>query len=162
MANEHLIESYAHGGEKVSQSIRSLTADDLLSVPPADANVGRWSIQQLVLHLSDCELVFCDRMKRVIAEDNPTLLAFDEMRWTAALHYHDQSVQDAVQLIDLARRQMAIVLRNLPQEAFARSGTHSQTGRRTLQDLVQSAVDHLEHHLKFVHGKRAYMGKEMW
>jgi uncharacterized damage-inducible protein DinB len=160
--NRHLIDQYADGAEKLAQAIRSLTEADLKAVPEASANVGRWSIQQVVLHVADCDAVFADRMKRVISEDNPSLLGFDENRWEAALHYEDQSAADATKLFELTRKQMTKVLRKLPDSAFARSGTHSEAGKQTLTDLVQKAVTHFEHHLKFIHQKRARMGKEMW
>jgi hypothetical protein len=80
----------------------------------------------------------------------------------AALHYDAQSIEDAVALVDLNRRQLARVLRKLPTAAFARVGTHSEAGRKTLLDLVIGADKHLEHHLKFIAGKRERMGKLMW
>jgi hypothetical protein len=159
-----LIDHFESGAEKLSLAIRGLSRDDLLTKPSADApkQVGKWSIQQVVLHLMDSDLVMSDRMKRVIAEDNPQLLAYDENKWTSALHYDDQSVELATQLVELNRKQMAAVLRKLPATAFSRFGTHSESGKKTLLDLVQMEVNHLEHHLKFIHAKRAAMGKEMW
>jgi uncharacterized damage-inducible protein DinB len=160
--NRDLIEQYANGAEKLAQSIRGLTAEDIAAVPDADANVGKWTIQQVVIHVADCDMVFADRMKRVISEENPSLLAFDENKWAAALHYEDQSATDAAKLFELTRKQLATILRRLPESAFARSGMHNQAGKKTLADLVQGSVNHLEHHLKFIHLKRAKMGKEMW
>ena len=160
--NTQLIEQYVNGAETLAQSIRGLTESDLAAVPEAGANVGRWTIQQVVLHLADCDAVFADRMKRVIAEENPSLLEFNENKWTAALHYEAQSTTDAAKLFELTRKQVVIVLRKRPESAFARSGTHSRAGTKTLSDLIQTSVNHLEHHLKFIHQKRAKMGKEMW
>ena len=157
-----LIEQYARGGEKLALAIRGLTREDLLASPPDDPAVGKWTIQQVVVHLADCEGVHADRIKRVIAEDNPKLLAFDENKWAVNLHYETQSADDAVKLVELTRKQLANVLRQLPASAFARSGTHSEAGRKTLEDLVRGTVDHLEHHVKFIHRKREKMGKEMW
>jgi hypothetical protein len=157
-----VIDRYAAGGEKIALAIRGLTAEDMASIPAPDSNVGKWSIQQVVLHLADAEQVHADRMKRIISEENPTLLAFDENKWAAALHYDRQSAQDAVHLIELTRKAMATTLRHLPDAAFNRAGTHSETGRKTLADILTSAVNHLEHHLGFIHKKRAAMGKEMW
>ena len=56
------------------------------------------------------------------------------------------------------------VLRRLPGEsvpdsAFARVGTHNEKGRITLQDLLETYVEHLEHHLKFLRHKRQLLGK---
>ena len=60
--DRELIEHYAGGGEKLALAIRGLTREDLLCVPPADANVGRWSIQQVVIHCMDSDLVSADRL----------------------------------------------------------------------------------------------------
>ena len=55
--------------------------------------------------------------------------------------------------------------------AFARGVEHPRAQRNltehssrriTLGELVTKAVNHFEHHLKFMHTKRAAMGKEMW
>lgn len=156
-----VIENYGNGAEKLSLAIRGLTREDLLAVP-SDPEVGKWSIQQVVNHLVDCEGVFADRMKRVIAEENPNLLAFDEPRWTASLAYEQRSAVDEVAVFELLRKQMATILTSLPDSAFDRAGTHDQRGRMTLAEIVKFASDHLEHHLKFIHAKRAKMGKEMW
>ena len=156
------IEQFEHGGEKLKLAIRGLTREDLIALPAPEGEVGKWSIQQVVLHLADCEAVFADRIKRVIAEENPTLLAFDENKWASALHYNDQSADLGAQQVDLMRRQLGAVLKHLGDDAFNRSGTHSEAGKITLADIVNKANKHFEHHLSFIHKKRAKMGKEMW
>ena len=152
------IEHYAAGGQRLSLAIRGLEAADLaLTSEP-----GTWSIQQLVVHVADAELALADRMKRVIATDNPPLLAWDENAFMAALRYDQQSVDDAVALVDLTRRQVGRILRALSAAAFDRAGVHSEAGHLTLADLVVRADKHLDHHLAFVAGKRERMGKLMW
>jgi hypothetical protein len=160
--NQELIEHYAAGGEKLSLAIRGLTPEDLRVVPAADANVGRWSIQQVVIHCVDSDLVSTDRLKRMIAEDNPALIGYDENKFAQNLFYHEQSAEQAVQLIDLSRKVFAEVLRRLPKQAFDRKGTHNERGVITVGGYLKSTVDHLDHHLNFIHKKRAHMGKEMW
>lgn len=156
------IEQYENGGEKLKLAIRGLTREDLVALPAPEGEVGKWSIQQVVLHLSDCESVFADRIKRVIAEENPTLLAFDENKWMADLLYNDRPAEEAAELLHLTRRQLAVVLKALPADAFNRSGMHTVAGKVTLTDIVNKCNNHLEHHLAFIHKKRAKMGKEMW
>jgi uncharacterized damage-inducible protein DinB len=158
-----LIERYAHGGEKLSMAIRGLTRDDMLQLPQGDnPKLGRWSIQQVVIHIMDSDLIATDRMKRVIAEDNPTLIGYDENKFATNLFMEDQSAEDAVQIVNLNRQNFARVLRKLPDSAFARAGTHNERGKQTLLDLLKMYTNHLEHHLSFIHAKRAAMGKEMW
>jgi hypothetical protein len=160
--NQATIDDYEAGGTKLEQAIRGLTREDLLAPPPPEAEAGKWTIQQVVVHLLDCEQVYVHRMKFVIAQDNPTLYGFDQDKWAAALYYNDHPADEAVKLVDLTRKQMSRVLRRLPESAFARAGAHTEYGKRTLAQLVEGAVKHLEHHLAFIHKKRAAMGKEMW
>ena len=157
-----LIEHYAAGGEKLSLAIRGLTREDLLCAPDPAANVGRWSIQQVVVHCMDSELVSIDRLKRMIAEENPTLIGYDENRFVQHLFYDEQSAEEAVQIVALARANFARVLRKLPSAAFERAGNHNERGRITVGSYLKAVVDHLEHHVSFIHRKRAHWGKEMW
>ena len=152
------LEIYEDGGRKLIKGIEHLDRNDLTAFPVPNT----WSIQQLVVHLADCDLVFSDRMKRVIAEDRPQLLAFDENRWAKHLHYELQSPQDAVELFALNRRVTAAVLKVLPDEAFKRAGIHSEKGEVTLEQIVRTAVNHLDHHLKFLYDKREKLGKILW
>lgn len=153
-----LIEQYEKGGDDLRMAVRGLQREDLLAYPVP----GTWSIQQIVIHLLDSELILADRMKRVIAEDNPPLTAFSETRFAQHLYYDDQSIEDAVTLIELNRRNLARVLKKLPDEAFARVGEHSERGPLKLSALLESAVNHLKHHLKFIVDKREKLGKLMW
>ena len=157
-----LIEHYAAGGEKLAMAIRGLTREDLLAVPAPDANVGKWSIQQVVIHCMDSDLIATDRIKRMIAEDNPQLIGYDENKFVQNLFYAEQDAELAAQLVDLNRRQFANVLRKLPESVWARKGTHNERGPVTAGKYLQSTVDHLDHHLNFIHKKRAHWGKEMW
>jgi uncharacterized damage-inducible protein DinB len=155
---QELIEQFEKGGEKLRLAIRGLTAEDMKK--PCEP--GTWSIHQIVIHMCDSDLVGTERIKRVIAMDNPTLLAYDETAFNNALYPHEQSVEDALTIFELNRRQTARILRKLPDGVFDRKGQHNEDGEKTLRGLVQTYVDHLEHHLKFIHGKRKTMGKEMW
>ena len=153
-----LIDQYLKGSDDLRMAVRGLEREDLLAHPVP----GTWSIQEIVIHLADSDLVISERMKRVIAEDNPPLIGFDESKFVRNLHYAEQSVEDAVNLLELNRRQMARVLAKLSDSAFDRKGTHNERGVMTLETLLRGAVTHLAHHLKFVVDKREKLGKMMW
>jgi uncharacterized damage-inducible protein DinB len=148
--NRALIEAYAAGGEKVRRAVAGLTPEQLHARP----GPGDWSVHEVVIHLADSDLVCIDRMKRVVCEDNPPLLNYDETAYMKKLFPAEQSLEDAVTQIDVGRRQWSRVLRKLPDEAFARKGTHNVRGEVTLGQMVEDYIRHVDDHLKFVHAKR--------
>ena len=160
--SDSIIDHYEAAAEKVSLAIRNLTPDDMHCAPDPAANVGKWTIHQVVIHIADAEAAFADRIRRIIAEDNPTLYAWDENLFAANLFYEKQSAEDAADLIRLTRQQTARILRAAGESALARKGNHSERGPVTAGSTVELSTSHLNHHVKFIHDKRANMGKEMW
>jgi hypothetical protein len=152
-----LIDEFEAGGEKVKRVVAGLSRAELLAFPIP----GTWSIQQIVVHLQDADAVAVDRMRRIIAEENPLLIGFNENLFVKNLFYEEQSAEMAAELLDMTRRQFTRVLRKLPESAWSRTGVHNERGKLTLGDLLQIYVKHLDHHLKFAMEKRAKLGKSL-
>lgn len=156
-----VIDEYEAGGSKLQRSIAELSKQDLLWIPPFDAGIGAWSIQQIIIHLLDSDLIWSSRMKLIIAEDNPKILGYDESKFAARLFYQDQDAESAIALFTLNRRQFAKVLRKLPDSSFSRTGNHNERGPITLGDSLEMMVRHVDHHLGFVAKKREKLGKPL-
>jgi hypothetical protein len=150
-----LIDQFEAGGPKVKAAIAGLSRDDLLAFPVP----GMWSIQQVVIHLQDSDAVAIDRMRRIIAEETPLLIGFDENKFVKNLFYDEQSAADAAESLDISRRQFTRVLRKLPETAFARAGVHNERGKVTLGEMLEIYTKHLDRHLGFVTEKRKKLGK---
>jgi hypothetical protein len=152
------IEQFEQGGEKVLKAIAGLTRQELTAFPVP----GKWSIQQVIVHLQDAESVAIHRMKQIIAEEKPPLLvAWSENEFVKDLAYDEQSAEDAARLVDIGRRQFARVLRKLPAEAWDRFGIHTERGKVTVREQLEMYNRHLDHHLKFVYEKREKLGKKI-
>lgn len=149
-----LIDRYAMGGAILNYAVDGLTPEQLR----ARTGPGAWSIAELVNHLLDADLVYSERMKRVVAEPNPTLLAFDQDLWAQKLNYQEADVPTAVSLFNANRQWTAGLLRRLSDDDFARAGQHSEAGRVTLAGLLATITGHLDHHLRFLYTKRANLG----
>lgn len=158
---KELVDQYEKGIESLRDATRGLGAQDMRAVPQPDWNAGQWTISQIVVHLQDAETAFADRIRRIVAQDNPALLVWDENKFIERLHYDDQSAEDAIELIALIRRQLTRVLRKMSADDFKRVGQHSEAGQQAVTDVLGKAVWHLEHHLKFVRKKRALLGKPL-
>ena len=85
-------------------------------------------------------------------------LAADENLFLQELRYHDRDADEELGLIELTRKQMAHILRTLKPEQFQKAGVHSMKGLLTLEKVVQGAINHVQHHLPFIHEKRKALG----
>ena len=153
--DRQLIEQYVACTQKLRKAVAGLSPEELIARP----GPGNWSILENIVHLADSDAIAIDRMKRMLTEINPPLLYADETAYVDRLFTHDQSLEDALTLIDVGRRQFARVLRKLPEAAFERAGTHNKRGRVTVGGMVKDYVEHVDHHLKFINEKRAKLGK---
>lgn len=154
MSRDDVIQRYANGGPLLVYATFELAEDK------ADQKIwpGEWTLRQVIAHLVDSDLNGAERMKRVIAEENPTLMAYDEAAWAANLDYANVPIQEAVALFAANRKWMTRILKTLPDEAFARRGIHSENGSVTLAALLAKYISHLDHHLRFLYGKRSNLG----
>jgi DinB superfamily len=156
--SRELIDRYVAGADVPAKAIAGLEKAELLAFPVP----GTWSIQQIILHLMDSDLIASDRMKRVAAEDRPpTLIGYDETAFAKNLAYDEVSARDAAEVFRLNRLITAELLRRLPADAFSRIGHHNERGEVTLEGLLLTYVEHVDHHLKFIREKRTILGKPL-
>jgi hypothetical protein len=155
--DRQLIEDFVACGPRLRAAVAELSPADLTARP----GPGDWSILELVLHLTDSDCIAIDRMKRMLTEDDPPLLYADETAYVRCLASHEQSLEDALTLFEVGRRQFARVLRALPDEAFKRRGVHNRRGIMTVGGSVKEYIGHVDHHLPFLAAKRARLGKPL-
>lgn len=148
------IEQYLAGPQQLRQAVAGMSQEQLRARPVP----GKWSTLEVVCHLADFEPVFADRMKRVIAEDRPSLLGANQEQFAARLAYHERDLEEELTIIEVTRRQMARILKILKPEDFARVGIHNERGPRTLEQLLAGAINHIPHHIKFIRDKRRALG----
>jgi hypothetical protein len=147
---DQLIEEYLAGPSLVRRAVAGLSAEQLRARPVP----GKWSTLEVVCHLADFEAVYADRMKRVIAEQQPPLRSGDPDLFAASLAYESRDLDEELALIEVTRRQMARILRMVPPQTFQRTGIHSSDGPITLEALLRRITGHIPHHVRFIDQKR--------
>lgn len=152
--SSHLIDLYAAGPAQLRQAVAGLTREQLLARPIP----GKWSTLELVAHLADFEPVYVDRMKRIIAQHEPTLFGGDPDLFASKLAYHERDIEEELAVIDACRAHMTRILRTLPAEVFERRGLHSENGPITLEKILSNIANHIPHHLPFLQEKRKALG----
>lgn len=150
-----LLESYSRGAKLLREAVCS-TPESGWDASPI---VGKWSNRQIVCHLADSEIVYADRMKRVIAEDNPTLFEADPDVFGPALFSPQRPWETELKLIETIRAHMLPILRSCDTDDFQRTGVHSTDGPMTLKNLLERITAHIPHHISFIEEKlRAMRG----
>src|SRR5439155_21245465 len=123
-SHAELIDAYLASLPRLRRAVADLSLEQLQARPVS----GKWSTLEVVCHLVDSEQAWCHRMKRVIAEERPLLIGYDESRFSAALTYHENDMEEELALLERMRRQMARTLRAQPEAAWLRTGIHSERG----------------------------------
>ncbi len=154
MNHTELIDSYAAGPGELRAAIAGMTVVQIDAAPIP----GKWSTRQVICHIADFEPVYVDRMKRALAEEEPTVFGGDPDAFAARLAYEQRDIEEELQMIESVRRHMARILRTLPASAFQRKVIHSEAGPITLQQLLSNITNHIPHHIRFIEEKRAAMG----
>lgn len=144
-----LISEYSAGAQRLSAAVQGLSEEQFNATPIP----GKWSIRQVVCHLVDADLEYCQRMKRVLVEDNPTLQELIPDKFAKVLSYDDRDVQQELSLLAATRSHMATILKNTDIEDFQRTGVHSAEGPMTLETLLERITGHIDHHLTFIDEK---------
>lgn len=146
-----LIEAYARGGEELQRAVAGMSEAELRAAPVA----GKWSTLEVLCHLADFEPIYADRMKRVLAEQEPTFFSGDPDLFAAGLTYPSRHAEEEVRVVQAVRAQMVRILRAIPEAAFQRKGIHSTDGPVTLETLLRRITNHIPHHVRFIAEKRA-------
>jgi hypothetical protein len=108
---------------------------------------GKWTVREILHHLSDAETVLFDRIRRVISEPRQVLWAFDQDAWAEGLGYPERPLELSAELYSAARKGVIYYA----ELHYERSGdlefVHSETGVRTLRDEFDKVAWHNRHHL---------------
>ena len=64
----------------------------------------------------------------VAAEDNPTLVAFDQDAWARNLDYARRKPKQSLESFRRIRAENYELLKGLPEAAFERTGNHTESG----------------------------------
>lgn len=108
---------------------------------------GKWSGRAVLLHITDTEQVFLDRLRRALCDAKPLLWAIDPDRWAERLHGDWRSLAVAEAQFAASRASTIELLGALAESDWERAAIHSEAGRLTVRQIAAKIVDHAQHHL---------------
>ena len=107
----------------------------------------KWSIKQLVGHITDSERVFAYRLLCIARGETQSLPGFDENDYMRGSNFDDLPFAELVDGLAAVRRSTLSLLRGLSDEAWRRSGTANQN-KISVRALAYALLGHERHHLR--------------
>jgi len=145
----NLINRYKDGPREVRAVLEGITETELDARPASDA----WTAREVAHHLADSEMTSAIRLRRLLAEDRPLIAGYDEQEFARRLHY-ERPVEASLDALDAARRSTAAILDRLTEDEWAREGTHSESGRYTVEDWLAIYAAHAHDHAEQIRRAR--------
>lgn len=107
---------------------------------------GKWSVRDIVGHLSDTERVFAFRALWFARGLGPTLPGFDQDVAVTASAADERSWADLVEEFGVVRAGTVLLFRSMPADAWARRGVASDNPV-SVRALAFMTAGHVAHHL---------------
>jgi hypothetical protein len=147
---QELLERFRRGAELLAV-VTTGAAGPELDFSPAE---GKWGVRMIVCHLADTEAINVMRFRQMIAEDNPMLIPFDQDKWAANLDYRKRKISQPIETFRRLRGENYELLREQPEEVFARTGNHLKRGSMTILDMLRLHTEHVEKHVQHIQSVR--------
>ena len=107
----------------------------------------RWSINEIVAHMADAELVNGYRLRMILATNGTPLQAFDQDAWASTFRYDACDAAESARLFAAYRTGTLRVLGLVDRALLENYGVHAERGRETLPHLLRFYAGHDRNHL---------------
>jgi hypothetical protein len=119
---------------------------------------GKWSINQILQHLADSELVGGWRMRLILAQDRPPLTGYDQDLWAERFNYNALDPREALERFSVLRRATVRLLEGASAADLQRVGLHVARGLESLGHLRRLYAGHDLMHLRQIARVRQAIG----
>jgi len=111
---------------------------------------GKWSVNEIVAHLSETEIVVGYRMRMIAGAPGTPIQAFDQDAWAAAGNYAARDTKKSLALFRAVREANLEWLRRLRPEQWEHYGMHAERGQESIEMAVNMIAGHDLNHLRQV------------
>jgi hypothetical protein len=116
---------------------------------------GKWSLKEVISHISDAERVFAYRLLRVARGDQTPLPGFEQDEWVPTSCANQRTVASLLLEFAAIRASTLTLIDSLPEEAWTRRGT---VGGKQLsaRALVYIMAGHERHHVTMLRERNLF------
>lgn len=144
---QQTLEAYGRAYQRLIDGLQEFPREMWQYRPAPD----RWTIHEIIIHITDSEVNSYVRGRRFIAEPGSTVMGYDEAKWAIDLHYHDQSVDEALELFKWLRLKSHTLIKDLPEATWMNTVTHTESGVMSMDDWLMTYERHIPDHLEQMH-----------
>lgn len=138
-----LIQEYATGPERFRAALTNVPHAAVQWRPAP----SKWTVHEIVLHCADSETNAHMRLRYLLAEPEPRILGYDQDRWAKVLEYHQLPLEPALDTIAAVRANTVPLLERLHGTEWERTGHHTERGRYSVADWLETYAVHLDVHV---------------
>jgi hypothetical protein len=138
-----MLETYKLGYNELQSALREFPMEmwDFKPLPE------KWSIKEIIIHITDSELNGYIRCRKIIAENGSTITTYDQDAWAEKLMYTSRSIDTSLELFRLLRVVNYSLLAGLPSETWDNYIIHPEIGKVTLSDWLKIYSEHVPIHI---------------
>jgi hypothetical protein len=129
---------------RIQTLIRGLSPRQLSKRPKP----GKWSIQEIISHLTESEMVLCCRARWIAFEDKPTLVPFDQEKWARGWAREKEPIAETFERMRILRKSQVRFFKGVPKADMKRTGYHPERGVVSLKEQLETAAGHDLNHLE--------------
>ena len=103
---------------------------------------GKWSMIEVAHHLADSDMVVGVRIRMIVAQDRPPIVAYDQDLWVEKLGYRQAVLSDVLTQFDVLRSANVRLAGRLSPAELERYGVHSERGGESAGYLLRLVAGH--------------------
>lgn len=157
VSTAELVNVYEAGPARIRQSLVGLGSVQLRAHP----RTGKWSIAQVVLHLTDSEIMGAGRIRLALAQPGTPVTGYDQDIWANELRYDRRdhaAIATAFHLFSALRDATTSLFREASRADWDKTVSHPEWGPLTLRQLLELYADHSERHIEQILHMRQLLG----
>jgi len=112
----------------------------------------KWSIKEVVGHITDTERIFGDRVLRIARGDQARLPGFDQDSYVRAGEFDARTLADLAEELRAVRNSSLALLRSLGKDAWLRRGVANEV-EISARALAYLMAGHAGHHINILKNK---------
>jgi uncharacterized damage-inducible protein DinB len=130
--------------------------EKLRALPEDRANhayaAGKWTVKELIGHVSDAERVFSYRLTRIARGDKTPLSGFDENAWAKTAPHRKRRIADVVDEMIAVRRATLALVDSLDESTISNVGL-ANNNSVSARAICWIMAGHMRHHLDVLREK---------